>query len=50
MHQRFYAAMGTYVALALLSAVTLRGDIRLATLIFLAGLALKTYLHFLRER
>jgi len=47
MKKRFYAALATYVALGGLAALSLDGKIRLATLIFLAGLALKTYLHYL---
>lgn len=42
-------AMGTYLALALLAAVTLDGVIRLATWIFLGGLALKTWLATLQQ-
>lgn len=47
MRKRFCAALATYVVLAGLAAVTLNGKIRLATLVFLAGLAIKTYLHYL---
>lgn len=47
MKKRFYSAMGTYGALAILSALTLDGKIRLATLVLLAGLAIKTCLHYL---
>jgi hypothetical protein len=49
MRKRFYAALATYVVLGLLSVITLSGKIRLATLIFLGGLAVKTYLHYLSQ-
>lgn len=49
MISRFYAALGSYAVLAILAGITLDGKIRLATWIFLGGLALKTYLHHLRE-
>ena len=49
MKQRFYLALATYGLLALLAAVTLDGRIRLATLILLAGVALKTWLVTLRR-
>ncbi|HVT94643.1 MAG TPA: hypothetical protein VHD76_17480 [Bryobacteraceae bacterium] len=41
---RFVAAMAIYVLLAVLAGFTTRGVIRLATWIFLGGLALKTWL------
>ena len=44
--QRFYAAMATFGALGLLAGFTLEGKMRLATLIFLAGLALRTLIHY----
>jgi len=47
MKRRFYAALATYVVLAGLASITLDGNIRLATLVFLGGLALKTFLHYL---
>jgi hypothetical protein len=43
--KRFWIAMGTYFALGLLAWATLDGKIRLATWIFLAGLALRTVIH-----
>ncbi len=43
---RFYAAMGAFAVLGVLAGVTLDGKIRLATLIFLAGLALRTAIHY----
>jgi hypothetical protein len=49
MKNRFYTAMGLYVILGVLAASTLSGNIRLATLVVLAGLALKTYLRHLAE-
>ena len=47
--KRFYIAMSVYAVLAILSWFTLDGLIRLATWIFLAGLAVKTYLATLRR-
>jgi len=47
MKKRLYAAMATYGVLVCLSAFTLTGNVRLITLIFLGGLAVKTYLHFI---
>jgi hypothetical protein len=47
MKKRFYAALGTYVVLGILAGVTLEGNFRLATLVFLAGIAVKTYIHYL---
>jgi hypothetical protein len=43
--KRFYIAMGTYGILAVLVWLTLDGKMRLATWIFLAGLALRTIIH-----
>jgi hypothetical protein len=50
MNLRFAAAMFAYAALAILAGFTLRGNIRLATWIFLGGIALKTYLVVLKHR
>jgi hypothetical protein len=47
MKRRFQAAMAAFVTLGLLAAYTLDGKIRLATLIFLAGLAVRTAIHYL---
>lgn len=47
--RRFYIAMGVYCVLALLAAVTLDKEIRLVTWIFLAGLAVKTYIATFRR-
>jgi predicted membrane channel-forming protein YqfA (hemolysin III family) len=46
---KFYIAMACYGVLALLSYLTLDGAIRLATWVFLGGLAVKTYLATLRR-
>jgi hypothetical protein len=48
--QRFHRAMGAFGALGVLAAFTLDGKIRLATLIFLAGLALRTAIHYMARR
>ena len=45
----FLAAMASYAAIALLAAFTLDGNFRLVVWIFLAGLALRTYLATLRK-
>jgi hypothetical protein len=50
MNRRFPYAMLTYVALAILAGFTLDGLIRIATLVLLAGFALKTYLAVLKSR
>lgn len=47
---RFLAAMGTYALLAALAVLTLDGPIRLATWVFLGGLALKTVLNTLQTK
>ena len=47
--RRFYIAMGWYAFLAILAWLTLDHEIRLATWIFLAGLAVKSYLATLRK-
>lgn len=46
MDTRFYRAMAAYVVLALLATFTLDGKFRIAVWIFLAGLALKTLIHY----
>jgi hypothetical protein len=46
---RFIAAEGFYAVLAILAGFTLDGKIRLATWIFLAGIALKTWLVVLKR-
>jgi hypothetical protein len=50
MNRRFLYAMLTYVALAILATFTLDGIVRIATLVFLGGIALKTYLAVLKDR
>jgi hypothetical protein len=47
---KFVAAMMCYATLALLAGFTLTGDWRIATWIFLGGMALKTYLAVLKRR
>lgn len=47
---RFIAAQGFYAGLAILAGFTLDGDIRIATWVFLGGIALKTWLVVLRRR
>jgi len=46
----FKAAMIIYAALAVLGTVTLTGKFRIFILIVLAGVAMKTYVHHLKER
>lgn len=43
-NSRLFRAMAAYVALALMAAFTLDGVFRIAVWIFLAGLAIKTYI------
>jgi hypothetical protein len=50
MKRRFKYAMATYAVLAILAAFTLEGEIRIATWIFLAGFALKTYVVVLKDQ
>jgi hypothetical protein len=45
----FKAAMFCYAALALLGTITLTGKFRIFILIVLAGVAMKTYVHHLKE-
>jgi hypothetical protein len=45
----FKTAMGSYAVLAVLGAVTLTGLGRIFILILVAGLAIKTYVHHLRD-
>ncbi len=47
--RKFYLAMACYAVLAILAWRTLDREIRLATWVFLAGLAVKTYLATLRR-
>lgn len=46
MRQRFFAALGAYAVLAVLTGFTLDGILRSAVLILLAGLALKTWIAY----
>ncbi len=50
MKVKLIPAMLVYLALALLAFFTLEGKIRVATLVFLAGFALKTWLVDLKNR
>ena len=50
MDRRFKVTMSIYAGLAILAFLTLTGDIRIATLIFLGGIALKTWLVVLKRR
>lgn len=47
---RFIASLCFYAGLAILAGFTLDGDIRIATWVFLGGIALKTWLVVLRRR
>ncbi|MEZ5402991.1 MAG: hypothetical protein R2729_25155 [Bryobacteraceae bacterium] len=47
---RFRQAMLAYGALAVIGVATLDGDIQLVLLVFLAGLALKSYIALVRFR
>ncbi len=49
MHFKFLMALGVYAGLALLAGITLTGTMRLAVWIFLAGLAVKTWLATLQR-
>jgi hypothetical protein len=48
-NHKFYLTLAGYAVLALLAGLTLDGQIRLATWIFLGGLALKTWLVTLQK-
>jgi hypothetical protein len=50
MDRRFIGAMLCYAALAILAGFTLSGVIRIATWVFLGGIALKTYIVVLKRR
>ncbi len=47
---RFWAAMAAFVAIGIAAGFTLDGKMRLAVLIFIAGLALRTAIHYARAR
>ena len=49
-HLKFIAAMSTYVILAILAGFTLEGRFRVATWVFLGGIAIKTVLAVLKRR
>ena len=46
---RFYLALAVYSVLAIFAALTLDGTLRLATWVFLAGLAVKSYIATFRR-
>ncbi len=50
MDLKFVAAMSAYAVLAILAGFTLDGNLRIATWIFLGGIALKTFLVVLKRR
>jgi hypothetical protein len=50
MNRKFLYSLAILLMLAFLAAVTLDGKIRVATLILLAGFALKMYLVVLRDK
>jgi hypothetical protein len=50
MERRFWRAIGTLAVLAGMAATTLGGPIRIATLIFLGGIAVKTWIALLQRR
>lgn len=50
MNRRLLYPLGSFAALMALAAVTLDGKIRLATLVFLAGFAVKTVIHLISRR
>jgi hypothetical protein len=45
---KFYAAMGSYAAIALLAEFTLSGNFRMVVWVFMGYLAVRTYLFTLR--
>jgi hypothetical protein len=47
--RKFYLALAAYAVIALLAALTLDGNFRLVVWILLGGLALKTYIHTLKQ-
>jgi hypothetical protein len=48
--QRFYMAMGAFTTLGVAAGFTLDGKMRIATIIFLAGLAARTAIHYYKTR
>ncbi|MGI8742339.1 MAG: hypothetical protein ACR2NN_07155 [Bryobacteraceae bacterium] len=49
MKSRFQLALAIYFVLAALAGLTLDGKIRLATWVFLGGLAVKSFIHYLQS-
>jgi len=47
--RKFYLALAAYAAIALLAGLTLDGNFRLVVWILLGALALKTYIHTLKQ-
>jgi fructose-specific phosphotransferase system IIC component len=50
LESRFWQAIGVFAILGGLAALTLTGPVRAATLLFLAGLAAKTWIALLQHR
>ena len=50
MNRRFAATLAVYAILGILASLTLDGEFRIGTLIFLGGIALKTWLAVLKQR
>jgi hypothetical protein len=50
MKLNFATAMAVYAVLGCLAGFTLDGPLRIAVLLFLAALAVKTWIHQIRER
>lgn len=50
MTSKFWIALIIYLSLGVLAFFTLDGDIRIATLVFLGGFALKMYIVVLKRR
>jgi hypothetical protein len=49
MKSRFHVGMAVYLVLAVLAGLTLDGNIRVATWVFLGGLALKSCINYLQQ-
>lgn len=49
MRKRLHLALGAYLVLAVLAGLTLDGKIRLATWVFLGGLALKSLINYFQS-
>lgn len=50
MNLKFRAALAAYAILGILAVFTLDGEFRIGTLVFLGGMALKTWLVLLKQR